>query len=375
MTKFRLTSLVLLAAVAAAAGAQKPAVLLSNAENLDLYYTIDPPGLTGPDTSSAVFVGKVVSFFSDAAPEVVWSRLEPLGVERVDGLAEGTHVLVGYFVVKSATEVPVRVIRLQAGGGIEERLYTIYREPATVMAKVGRGRLAGVSTTPAPVPAAVSNAGAAEATTLAVSSAAAAGGGAPADLLGPFWKRVEPIATFSGAFEPEIVTRQSAQGTQVVPFASASYWGVDGVRLREVRIARRSQDVVFRVQTFGTMSENESLLLYFQESRSESKDNRVTMEVVPGGSGKGGYVVLWRKSSPKPVIVGRFAQDGNVITGRIRYADASAYLDLRAASPSLTVDICTGHHEVARRVYEEYYHATIRLDQIPVVADESTLFL
>jgi hypothetical protein len=169
--------------------------------------------------------------------------------------------------------------------------------------------------------------------------------------------------------------RQTTGGSQVIPFASAVSWGVDGVRLREVRLARRPEEVVFRVQTFGSMSENETLLLYFQEDRGSGKDNRATLELVPEGDGKGGYAVLWRKGQSKPVVVGRFAQQGSVLVGRVRYADVAAYLNLKSASPTISIDVCTGHHESSTRTYEEFYHATIRLDQIPVVSDESPVFL
>lgn len=373
MTKIRLVSLVF-AAVAAVAGAQNPAVLLSNAENLDLYYAIDPQPLIGADTSSAVFVGKVVSFFSETTPEVAFSRLEPLGVQRVEGLSEGTHLFVGFFVVKGAAELPVRVVRLQAGGGIEERLYTIYREPATVMAKAGRGRLEALvrsSTTLA----AETLAAAVEAETVAAAEVAAAGRREGADAPSGFWSTVEPMVTFTGAFEPEIVVRQTTGGSQVIPFAGAVSWGVDGVRLREVRLARRPEEVVFRVQTFGSMSENETLLFYFQEDRESGKDNQVTLELAPEGDGKGGYALLWRKGLAKPAIVGRFAQQGSVLLGRVRYADVAPYLNVRSASPAVSIDVCTGHHEVSTRTYEEFYHATFRLDQLPVVSDESPVFL
>jgi hypothetical protein len=86
-------------------------------------------------------------------------------------------------------------------------------------------------------------------------------------------------------------------------------------------------------------------------------------------------VLLWRKGEAKPAIVGKFAQQGSVLVGRIRYADLSSVLDLRSAPPELSIDVCTGHHDAPGRVYEEYYHATIRLGQIPVSADEGTLFL
>jgi hypothetical protein len=361
MTRVKLMSLVL-AAVAVAASAQKPAVLLSNAENADLYYTIDPAPLVGTDTSSAVFVGKVVSFFSETAPEVPFGRLESLGVKRVEGLAEGTHLFVGFFALKGAAELPVRVVRLQAGGGIEERLYTVYREPATVMIKAGHGRLATLLP-----PESAAAAGVAVAAVKAADAAAEA----PTE----FWSRIEPMATFTGAFEPEIVVLQTSAGSRVIPFGAAKSWGVDGVRLREVRFVRRPEEVAFRVLTFGTMSEHESMLLYFQEDRAGGKDNNATIELAPEGDGRGGYALLWRKGAAKPAIVGRFAQQGSTIIGRIRFSDLASYLDLRSASPAISVDLCTGHHDAAKRTYEEFYHATIRLDQIPAVKDEGPLFL
>lgn len=363
--------LVLLVLAANVVWAQKPSILLSNAENLDLYYVVDPSGLTGPDTSSAVFVGKVVSFLSETGPAVEFRHLPPLGLERIEDLAEGTHVLIGVYLVPGAAEMPVRVLRLQAGGGIAERLYTVYREPATATAKATLGRLAALVQAAGGVAAGLPPEGG---QTGATGSAGASPAPGPATLSG-FWSTVEPVVTFTGAFEPEIVIRQTRQGSTIIPFARSSFWGVDGVRLRELRMARRKDEIVFRVQTFGSMSEKESVLLYLQESRTSTVDNRLTLEMTPVSGLGGGYVLLWRKGVAKPVIVGRFAQEDNVLVGRVKYADASAYVDLSKAPEGLTVDVCTAHHEPDRGVYEEYYHATIRMDQVPTTNDESPLFL
>ena len=364
--------LLLLLASASAAPAQSPApsILLSNAENLELYYLVDPPGLTGPDTTSAVFLGKVVSFLSETTPEATFKLLPPLGVERIEGLPEGTHVLVGVFVPRGAAELPVRVLRLQAGGGIAERLYTVYREPATATVKANLGRVAALVGT--------AQQGAATDAAGEGTAQSAAGGGGPtvgAGALTTFWRSLEPVVTFTGAFEPEIVIRQSRQGSTIIPFARASFWGVDGVRLRELRLARRTDELAFRVQTFGSMSAKESLLFYIQESRSSGTDNRLTLELTPVEGLGGGYVLLWRKGVAKPVIVGRFAQQDNVVVGRVLYVDAAPYVDLDRAPPDLTLDICTAHHEPDRGVYEEFYHATVRMDQLPRSRDESPLFL
>jgi hypothetical protein len=355
--------------LAAFAWAQPSSVLLSNAENIDLHYVIDPPGLAGPDTSSAVFVGRVVSFLAETTPEITFRRLEPLGIQRVEGLSEGTHLFVGVFQVRGATGLPVRVIRLQAGGGIEERLYTIYREPATVLAKAGTGRLAGIGATD-------SGSGVASAAGAGATGGSGSSSGAGAiEMLSTFWRGVEPVVTFTGAFEPELVVRQTTQGSTIIPFARATFWGVDGVRLRELRLVRRPQELAFRVQTFGSMSANESLLLYLQEDRKSGADNRLTIELVPSTDITGGYVLMWNRGSSRPVIVGRFTQQGNILVGRIRYSDASTYVDLKNPAGDLTADVCTAHHEAARGVYEEFYHATIRLDDLPRGTDESPVFL
>ncbi len=90
----RVLTLILVMLAAAPVWAQKPSILLSNAENLELYYLVDPPGLTGPDTTSAVFVGRVVSFFSETTPAVTFQHLAPLGLERIEGLG-GTVSVTG----------------------------------------------------------------------------------------------------------------------------------------------------------------------------------------------------------------------------------------------------------------------------------------
>ena len=90
---------------------------------------------------------------------------------------------------------------------------------------------------------------------------------------------------------------------------------------------------------------------------------------------EGGYVVLWRRGVARPVIVGRFAQQGNVLLGRVLYADTAPYVNLADPVSTLTLDVCTAHYESDREVYEEFYHATVRLDQLPRVTDESPLFL
>ena len=120
--------LMLMAVLLAATGAwsQSYTVVIENAEDKAFYYVLDPPELIVFETGTSIFENVVFDYFAEEPANgddfTGFSELAPGESLSLDALTEGKHLLVGFFVLPGEMGFPVRVITLQAGGGLDERI-------------------------------------------------------------------------------------------------------------------------------------------------------------------------------------------------------------------------------------------------------------
>ena len=373
---------VLFAAATGLLVGQNATVVIQNAEQASFYYVLDPPELTAFDTASVIFENVVYDYFAQA-PEAAngftgFEELAPGQALSLDDLAEGKHLLVGFFVMPGQIVFPVRVITLQVGGGLDERTYRIFSEPAVISARAGRGRISDY----APIP---PEAGAEVAETARAGARAAAAQpvpAAPSAKRGVFRFRIdnqyddwEAIPTFlsfpADRTLPSFTREQYGGDFEVLPIDQSRHWGSAGTALNEIKVVNNLEAVYLYISTHTALSPNVSIFLYFHSDRDLRRagaTNDFTMELVPAKATEPGLVVLWERER-KPVIVGTLASGSFFLEAKI---DKDLLYDIQAAKPEITFfDLTTSYFDRQELAYEEFYIASIPLAGIPT---EQTLY-
>jgi len=383
---------VLIVAVAGLLSGQSYTVVIQNAEEETFHYVLDPPELTAFETATSIFENVVYDYFAEA-PEAAddfagFSELSPGQAVSLEGLAEGRHLLVGFFVVPGQMGFPVRVINLQAGGGLDERTYRIYSEPALITARAGRGRISEyapipprvVAQSPAKTEAASRIAApAAAASPAAVSAAATA---RPTAEQGFFrfqidnryedWEPIPALLSFpSDRFLPSFTREQYGGAFEVLPIGQSRHWGSKGTSINEIKVVNNLEAVYLYISTHSALSPETSVFLYFysdQNLRRLGATNRFTLELVPAKAEEPGLVVLWEKER-KPVIVGTLASGSFFLEAKI---DKNLLYDILVAKPEITFfDLTTSFFDRQELTYEEFYIASVSFGEIPT---EQTLY-
>jgi hypothetical protein len=383
---------VLLAAVGGLLWSQDYTVVIQNAEDTTFYYVVDPPELIVFDTATSIFENVVFDYFAEEPANgddfSVFSELVPGESRSLTGLTEGKHLLVGFFVEPGQMGFPVRVINLQAGGGLDERTYRIFSEPALITARAGRGRLSDYPPIP---PKAVATAAPAEAPATAPAPAAPE---APAEPTVPAeaaatvgqrgffrfridnqyedWEAIPAFLSFPPDRPLSSFTREQYGGQfEVLPIAQSKHWGRQGTAISEIKVVNNLESIYLYVSTYSAISSNVSIFLYFQTEqnlRRRGATNRFTLELLPAKAEEPGLVVLWEKER-KPTIVGRLASGSFFLEAEI---DKNLLYDIEAAKPEITFfDLTTSYFDRQELTYEEFYVASVPLAGIPT---EKTLY-
>ena len=388
----KLTFLVgaLFAAAAGLLWAQSFTVVIQNADQQTFHYVLDPPELTAFKTATSVFKNVVFDYFAQAPVEgeefTGFSDLAPGESVVLEELAEGKHLLVGFFVIPGQMGFPVRVITLQAGGGLDERTYRVYSEPALITARAGRGRISEYAPIP-PQPVARETEGA-EAGARPVAAAAAAAAtsapapAAPTEQRGFFrfridnqyedWEAIPTFLSFPADRSLPSFTREQYGGEfEVLPIDKSRHWGSQGTSINEVKAVNNLDAVYVYISTHTALSPDVSVFLYFhteQNLRRTGATNRFTLELLPAKAEEPGLVILWEKER-KPMIVGTLASGSFFLEARI---DKDLLYDIQTAKPEVTFfDLTTSCYDRQELAYEEFYIASIPLAGIPT---EQTLY-
>ena len=367
---------VLLAATAGLLWSQSYTVVIQNAEDTTFYYVLDPPELIVFDTASSIFENVILDYFAEKPANgddfPGFSELTPGESLSLDGLAEGKYLLVGFYVLPGEMGFPVRVITLQAGGGLEERTYRIFSEPALITARAGRGRLSDHPPIP---PRAVAQPG-------APAAPAPPAAAAPAEERGFFrfqidnryedWEAIPAFLSFPQERSLESFTREQYGGQfEVLPIDQSRHWGAEGTAVNEVKVVNNLESIYLYISTYSAISSNVSVFLYFhteQNLRRRGATNRFTLELIPEKAEEPGLVVLWEKDR-EPMIVGSLASGSFFLEAKI---DKKLLYDIEVAKPEIAFfDLTTSYFDRQELAYEEFYVASVPLSGIPT---EKTLY-
>jgi hypothetical protein len=386
--KIRAIGLGLMLAAAAAAGAEAFSVLLTNPEEAVFHFVLDPPELASFDPGSSVFANVVYDYFFEKpqAGPASFRSLAAGATVRLKDLAEGNHLLVGFFALAKRREYPVRVLQLKAGGGLAERVYSVYAEPAQFKARAGRGRLAAFppveaasaapaeAATPAaaPVPqgaeAAPSGAQPPQAATAAGAQAPPAAPAAPGELAIRIdndyadWEAIPVLRSFAD-YRPRTFTRERIGGKRAeLPLEQARFWQKGGTGLAELKLVDNGPSLYLFLSTRSAMAEGLSLYLYFRDPLDPEGRNRVTVELVPATGNKAGLVALWVKDR-EPEAAGTLASGAFFL---------EAALDKRLIFSALSsgrqagwLVLTAGYHDRNSLTYEEFYYLQLPLGELP----------
>lgn len=355
------------------------AVLLENAEAEDFYYTLDPPELAGFNPVGSVFSGILYDYFTETAAEAAeadFQLLEAGGTLRLSELPEGSHLIVGFFALPGKTLYPVRVLRVQAGGGIEERFYSLYADPSVFSAKAGLGRLRGyefpdsAQTADAPV---LLKAEAPEGDGMIAAAEMQVDSGAGKSILidnsYEDWETVPFLAGFAEYFAPLSFTREEyGRDFQSLPLESAKYWQSGGTALSEIKAVAAADRLYLFASTRSAIAENLSIFLYIHSRAESGRENSVTLELIPASAYEPGLVVLWERGR-EPRLVGRLFSGSFFLEAEIDLAPVRQALSRTfAVSPSpedLRVDLTSCYFDRGSLSYEEFFFSSLSLMDVP----------
>jgi hypothetical protein len=342
-------------------GGQSFAVLLNNPESSAFHFVLDPPELASFDPGSSVFANVVYDYFleSPAGGPTLFRTLTPGATLRLKDLAEGTHLLVGFFALPGRRDYPVRILQLMAGGGLAERFYTVYAEPSLFRARAGRGRLVGFPAEgSAEVPASPGG-----------SAAAKLAPSAPKGELGlaidndfADWEPIPILRSFADYGPRTFLREQIGGGRLELPLEQSRFWQKAGTALYELKVVDNGPNLYLYVSTRSAMAEGLSIYLYFRDPRDREGENRVTVELLPAVGDKAGLVALWVKGYG-PVAAGTLAS--GVFFLEAALDKATVYGALASGPQAGYLELTTGYHDRGSLSYEEFYYTRLALKDLP----------
>ena len=313
-------------------------VSLQNQENATFYYAVDPKELADLTAGSPLLASRIASFFA-TRDGVTFASLDPNATVKLDGLADGPHLLVGFFAVEDLTEYPVRVITLQADSRVGDRFYAIFASPAILSIAKDSRRLAGLAPT--------GGAGNTEGQT----GAEAAG--------------LQSIASFSAGFTPAFFTREKKGDFTVLPISDSRAWALTGTRVEAISGSLDNGALKVSLSVAGGFAERVSYFLYVFGSRSPGKDNQFTLELQPRAEGKRAACLLWQKGAAAPTLVGTMKTTDTTVELDTTTGQFPAAV-LSGIGATATVDITAGWFDIGLGTWEEFYYTTFSIGDIAV---------
>ena len=340
------------------AGGQTFSVLLNNPEEVDFHFVVDPPELAGFDPAASIFPSVVFDYLADT-PTADWSGFQSLpagSTRRLEGLREGAHLIVGFFLFRGRAELPVKALTIKAGGGMSERIYSVYVEPSLFKARSDRGRLALLAPRPKTEP------------------------GKASSFLPPVkwklefqvdnryqeWEAVPAIAAFTACQPVDFSLEKYGSAPRLLPLRQSRYWQKAGTSLAEFKAVREDRALHLFLSTQSVIREGLSIFLYFYDPKDPPDSNRVTVELIPASGAREGLVALWVKGA-EPVGAGALASGSFFIEASIDSAQLQQALASRLELASLQVSTC--YHDRDALSYEEFFYPTLGLKDIPAVGD------
>jgi hypothetical protein len=368
----KLLAIIVVSACGALAFGQSSAVILENQESSPFYYVLDPKELAGMTAGSPMLATKVSDFFAAAAKQDVFTQLAPDAQAKLQGLSDGTHLLVGFFAPEGLNELPVRVVPVQADSRMGDRFYAIFADPSLLSVPRGVGRLAQFARPAGGAPAgsaaaqaaaAPQGAGAAQTAVAAqamgaapaqTASAAAATGG-PLQLLQSFEK-----------YTPASFTEEKQNVFDVLPIEKSQSWGHTGTRLQGLWGLLSKGDLRIAIAVSEGFSEKVSYFFYIFPATSPQSTNPLTLELEPRANGIQGACLLWKQGDATAKIIGSVKSEAGTVELDISAAQMSSDI-LATVGDSPVIDLTAGWFDRAIGTWEEFYYGTFSASQIPVI--------
>ncbi len=347
------------AAQPAKGGGQSFAVLLNNPEASAFHFVLDPPELASFDPGSSVFASVVYDYFleSPVAGPTLFRTLAPGATLQLKEVAEGPHLLVGFFELPGRRDYPVRIMQLLVGGGMTERFYTVYAQPSLFRARAGRGRLAGF-----PQGGSASGQGTGSAAQGAPAVASKGELGLAIDNDFADWEAIPVLRSFAD-YTPRTFFREQIGGGRIeLPLEQSRYWQKAGTGLYELKMVDDGSSLYLYLSTRSAMAEGLSIYLYFLDPRDRQGENRVTVELLPATGNKAGLVALWVKGHG-PVAAGNLAS--GVFFLEAALDKATIYGALSSGIQGGFLELTTGYHDRSSLSYEEFYYTRLALKDLP----------
>jgi hypothetical protein len=395
--KRRTLVLAILFLSAALGFAESSTVTLQNQEPATFWFSVDPKELSDVAIGSRQLAEKVAAFFMEDTGSFPFRPLAPDSQLTLEGLTEGPHLLVGFFDVEGASELPVRAFAVQVYAGSGDRFYALFSGPALLSVPREGGRLANLGKAMAPAEAAPAAEEVAAAEVAAVEPAAvepaqaeaasaelALAEQAPAEQAlaeqaeaAPPLEAVAaaeaaapvepaPIASFSPTYSPVVFTRESRGGFVVLPISQSRYWEEPGTRLDTLNGSIADGVLRLSIRTASGFSRDVSYFFYLFAARTLGKENALTIELLPLAREGQGACVLWKKNAGSgqpaaaPQIIGSVSVSADVCDVEISLdtLPEGVMADL-GENPS--IDLCSCRYDSPSAVFEEFYYTTLQL--------------
>ena len=362
--------------------AEGSTVTLQNQESATFWFSVDPKELSDVAIGSRQLAEKVAAFFAEKTDSFPFRPLASDSQLTLEGLAEGPHLLVGFFDVEGASELPVRAFAVQVDAGSGDRFYALFSGPALLSVPRARGRLVNLARAMAPAEAAP----AAEAAAARVENAEAVPA-EPAEEQPPQAKvaAVEPapaerapIASFSPTYSPVVFTRESRGAFTVLPISQSRYWEEEGTRLDSLDGTIGDGTLRLSLKSANGFSRDVSYFFYLFSSRTLGKENATTIELLPLAKQGKGACVLWQRSAgdgeaaAAAWIIGSVSASEKACDLEIDVSSLPAEL-VAALGENPSIDLCSCRYDAQSGVFEEFYFTTIQLaDFGPSTGETST---
>lgn len=324
-------------------------VSLQNQENATFYFVVDPKELTGLSAGSPLLASRIAGFFA-TRDGVSFASLAPNATVKLDGLADGSHLLVGFFAVEDLAEFPVRVITLQADSRVGDRYYAIFASPALLSIARDSGRIASFA----------HGGGEGEGQTGGTQAAAITQPVAAETPLSGL-----PVATFSAGFTPAFFTREKQGDFTVLPISDSRAWALTGTRINAISGSLGDGTLKISLSVQAGFAERVSYFLYVFGSRFPGRDNQFTLELQPRAEGMRAACLLWQKGVRTPMLV-----------GSVKSTDTTVELDATAGQfpagvisgigETATIDLTAGWFDKGLGTWEEFYYTTFSIGDITV---------
>jgi hypothetical protein len=343
--KKTILTILITACLCGTASAQISSVTLENQEGSTFYYMVDPKELDGLSAGSPLLSAKVAEFFSSKSDDTSFATLAPGKEANIGPLADGTHLLLGFFAVEGLSDFPVRVLSVVADSQMGNRFYAVFASPALMNVPRGQGRLAEFGSVPQGETASAQ----------------------PADGAGEVAQAPTPsgtLATFADGYTPESFSRERQGDFSVLPISQSRAWGLTGTRIKSVSATMDSGTIRLSLAAPEGFSEHVSYFFYVFDSRAPSRASTATLELEPRADGNHGACLLWKEGASAPSIIGDVKSDDTTVEMKVKADQLTSGAPTPDSSP--TVDVTAGWYDRALGVWEEFYYTTFALEEIPV---------